>query len=77
MLTIDKIKAVEKEYKKDIFDIDLAIDVDQRFQKYTKLVYETTMIVDRFWVKLSEKDYLVLDLINLGASIVDNYLKTK
>ena len=77
MLAIDKIKQNEKEFKKDIFDIDLAIDVDSKFQEYKKLVYETTMLVDRFWNKLSSKDYIILELINLGTNIVDHYLDTK
>ena len=77
MSILQKIKDGEKEYKKEIFDIDKAIDVDKKFTEYKSLVYNTTLIVDRFWIELSKKDYSIIDTIKIGNNIVDEYLKIK
>ena len=77
MKILKKIKDDELLYKKEIFDVDLALDLDRKYQQYKKQVQETAIYVDRFWIELSKKEFEVQNLITMGAIIVDNYLITK
>ena len=49
MLIFQNTRRIEYESKKEIFNIDLAMNVDNNFQEYKKLIQETTIYVERFW----------------------------
>lgn len=77
MQILKKIKEDEKHLKKEVFDIDLAIDIDTQFLLYKRQLHETTILLDRFWLELSKKDYQVEELIGIGRGVVEGYLQTK
>ena len=68
---------IEEESKRDIFDIDSALNVDYNFQEYRKFVQDTTLIVERFWYLLINQNYYMFELLELGKKIVDQFLVIK
>mmetsp|Transcript_42697 Transcript_42697/g.41013 ORF Transcript_42697/g.41013 Transcript_42697/m.41013 type:complete len:100 (-) Transcript_42697:3017-3316(-) len=46
-------------------------------QQYQKLIEETSILVERFWYKLSRNGFQLTEIQGIGSSIVDNYLKVK
>ena len=61
ILIYQKTKQLEEESKFEVFDIDQAIIVDRNFQEYKKLIYETTILVEKFWMNLKKVDFLMKD----------------
>ena len=76
-MILQNTKKHEEESKKEIFNIDSALQVDCCFQEYKKLLQETTIFVERFWYLLQTFNFYMRELIELGNKIVDDYLKIK
>jgi hypothetical protein len=53
------------------------MEVDMLFQDYKRLVFETALHAENFWINLAKKDYLITEVLNIGDLIVDNYLQVK
>ena len=76
-LIINKTKEVEEQGKREIFDIDAALIIDKNFQQYKKTVYETSILVEKFWLNLRRSDFDIKEVMEIGKTIVDNYLVAK
>ena len=61
----------------EVFDIETTLQLEKRMSVYKKLIYETSILVERFWVKLSKSEFTIIELQNLGVNIADNYLHLK
>eukprot|EP00347_Sterkiella_histriomuscorum_P023574 403334120 len=67
----------EQKLQKQNIDVDRQIQVEHTFIDYKRLLYESTIQVERFWSTLSKVDYEISEIIKIGQKIVDNYLLTK
>jgi len=76
-LIINKTKEVEEQGKREIFDIDAALIIGKNFQRYKKTVYETSILVEKFWLNLRRSDFDIKEVTEIGKTIVDNYLVAK
>ncbi|CDW77550.1 UNKNOWN [Stylonychia lemnae] len=72
-------KADEQEQKKsrDYLNLDQILRIDELFVKYKNNVLQTSLTIERFWTEISKTDYIVMNLIALGNTIVEQYLQTK
>lgn len=51
--------------------------IEKNFSHFKKLVYETSILVERFWLDLRKTDFAIIEIMGIGKTIVDNYLILK
>lgn len=51
--------------------------IEKNFSHFKKLVYETSILVERFWLDLRKTDFAIIEVMEIGKTIVDNYLILK
>jgi hypothetical protein len=54
ILILKKTRELEEQGKRDIFDIDTAIEIDKNFNHYKELVSDVTLLIQQFWSNLAK-----------------------